>query len=59
MLIIGSVQTHTMNNREHYTDNQQIEELLPPEEYTVISGKTDEELAQLLGVEVADLLAIL
>ena len=44
---------------EHYTDNQQIEELLPPEEYTVISGKTDEELAQLLGVEVADLLAIL
>jgi hypothetical protein len=57
MLIIGSVQTHIMN--EHYTDNQQIEELLPPEEYTVISGKTDEELAQLLGVEVADLLAIL
>tara|TARA_A100001201_G_scaffold132984_1_gene119899 strand:+ start:63 stop:209 length:147 start_codon:yes stop_codon:yes gene_type:complete len=48
-----------MNNREHYTDNQQIEELLPSEEYTVISGKTDEELAQLLGVEVADLLAIL
>ena len=44
---------------EHHTDNQQIEELLPPDEYTVISGKTDEELAQLLGVEVADLLAIL
>jgi|TARA_B100000900_G_scaffold132041_1_gene111758 hypothetical protein len=42
-----------------WTTDQQIEELLPPEDYTIISGKTNEELAQLLGVEVAELLSIL
>ena len=42
-----------------WTTDQQIEELLPPEDYTIISGKSDEELAQLLGVDVAELLSIL
>jgi|TARA_B100001094_G_scaffold32755_1_gene27209 hypothetical protein len=42
-----------------WTTDQQIEELLPPEDYTIISGKTNEELAQLLGVDVAELLSIL
>ena len=42
-----------------WTTDQQIEELLPPEDYTIISGKTNEELAQLLGVEVAELISIL
>jgi transcription initiation factor IIE alpha subunit len=41
-----------------WTTNQQVEELLPAEEYTR-SGLTDEELAQRLGVEVEELLSIL
>jgi transcription initiation factor IIE alpha subunit len=46
-----------------WTTNQQIEELLPSDDYTVIAGPmgglTDEELAQLLGVEVEEILSVL
>lgn len=44
---------------DSWTTNQQVEELLPPEEYTIISGLTDEELAQRLGVEVEEILSML
>jgi transcription initiation factor IIE alpha subunit len=42
-----------------WTTNQQIEELLPSDDYTIISGLTDEELAQRLGVEVEEILSVL
>lgn len=49
----------TIMTMDPWATNQQIEELLPPEEYTIISGLTDEELAQRLGVEVEELLSML
>jgi len=37
---------------DHFSTTAQIEEFLPPEEFTVISHLTDEDLAALLEVTV-------
>lgn len=37
---------------DHFAINPQVEEFLPPEEFTVISHLTDEDLAALLEVTV-------
>ena len=40
---------------DHFAVNPQIEEFLPPEEFTVISGLTDEQMASLFQVTVDQL----
>jgi ferric iron reductase protein FhuF len=40
---------------DHFSTTAQIEEFLPPEEFTVISGLTDEQLASLFQVTVDEL----
>jgi hypothetical protein len=37
---------------DHFAINPQVEEFLPPEEFTVISHLTDEDLAALLEITV-------
>ena len=38
-----------------FTTNAQVEEFLPPEEFTVISGLTDEQLASMFEMTVDQL----
>ena len=40
---------------DRFATTAQIEEFLPPEEFTVISGLTDEQLASLFQVTVDEL----
>ena len=45
-------QVNRKRTMDHFAINPQVEEFLPPEEFTVISHLTDEDLAALLEVTV-------
>ena len=48
-------QVNRKRTMDPFTTNAQVEEFLPPEEFTVISGLTDEQLASMFEMTVDQL----